>query len=589
MKLSWHSDESVPLTPTGTIQLEGRSPSPWPNEFPTSPRDRCPRLEDRFEEPGPSREGNHSAILIVFALFLLAMSAHGQVSVPYERIRAAETEPGNWLTYGGNYAGHRHSLLTQLTPSNVAGLKPVWVYQTREAEKWEVTPLVLDGILYFSERPNVVTALDGRAGRPIWNYKRPMASEATGCCGPVNRGLALLGDSLYVATFDCHLVCIDVNTGKERWDVVVADYHLGISLTLAPLALKDKIIVGISGGEFGVRGFLDAYDATSGEKRWRFWTIPAVGEPGNETWPKGDNWMHGGAATWVIGTYDPELNLVYWGTGNPAPDYNGDDRPGDNLYSCCVVALDADTGKLRWHFQFTPHDVHDWDASEVPVLIDTVLGGKSRKLLAQANRNAFFYLLDRVTGEFISGTAFAKQTWANGLDAHGRPILVPGKEPSADGVLVYPGLEGAANWPPPSYSPRTGLFYVQAQDDYGQVYYKLKRAFEPGNHFENGDAQNLLGHEPYGAIKAIEVATGKVRWEFKEQTASNAGVLTTASGLLFSGTRDGYCYALDAATGKALWRFQTGGHVHGGAVTYLVNGKQYVAVAAGQGLFVFGL
>jgi len=520
---------------------------------------------------------------------LIALQASAQVKVPFERIRDSASEPGNWLTCGGNYAGHRYSTLAQLTPNNIAGLKPAWIYQSREAGKWEVTPLVVDGVIYVSERPNIITAIDGKTGRALWNYRRHMPEDVPGCCGTVNRGLAILGDALYINTYDCHLVCIDANTGKERWDVVVADYKVGYSMTAAPLAVKDKLIVGISGGEFGVRGFLDAYDAKTGAHAWRFWTVPGPGEPGNQTWGAGDAWKNGGVATWVTGTYDPELNLVYWGTGNPGPDYNGDVRPGDNLYSCSVVAIDSDSGKLRWYFQYTPHDVHDWDSSEVPLLIDAIIDGKPRKSLVQANRNAFFYVLDRATGEFITGKAFAKQTWASGLDAKGRPILVPGKEPSADGVLVYPGLEGAANWPSPSYSPRTGLFYVHAQDDYSQMFYKLKPDYEAGRNYEGGSTRNVLGAEPYGAVKAIEATTGNVKWEFKEQMSSNSGLLTTATGLLFTGTRDGYFYVLDAVTGKSLWSFQTGGAINGSPVTYLVDGKQYVAIAAGAGLFTFAL
>ncbi|HEX4264294.1 MAG TPA: PQQ-dependent dehydrogenase, methanol/ethanol family [Verrucomicrobiae bacterium] len=519
---------------------------------------------------------------------LIAMPATAQVNVPFERICASSKEPGNWLTHHGDYAGHRYSALDQITPTNIASLKTAWIYQSREAGKWEVTPLVVDGVMYLTERPNAITALDCKTGRPLWNYTRPMA-DAVGCCGPVNRGLAILGDALYMNTFDCHLVCIDANTGKERWDTVVADYRPGYSMTGAPLAVKDKILVGISGGEFGIRGFLDAYDAKTGAHAWRFWTVPAKGEPGNETWGAGNAWTNGATATWATGTYDPALNLVYWGTGNPGPDYNGDTRPGDNLYSCCVVALDPDSGKLRWHFQYTPHDVHDWDSCEIPLLIDANIDGQPRKLLAQANRNAFFYVLDRASGEFITGKAFAKQTWASGLDAKGRPILISGKEPTANGVLVYPGLEGSANWPAPAYSPRTGLFYVQTQDDYSQVYYKHKSDYNPGNNYEGGGARNVLGEEPYGAVKAIEATTGTVKWEFKEQSSSNAGVLATASGLIFSGTHDGYFYALNAATGEPLWRFQTGGTIHGAPVTFLVDGKQYFAIAAGAGLFAFAL
>jgi alcohol dehydrogenase (cytochrome c) len=526
--------------------------------------------------------------LILFVA-LLATSALAQVNVPFERIRDAAKEPANWLTTGGNLSGHRYSALNQISVANVSKLKTAWVYQSREAGKWEVTPLVVDGIIYVSERPNIITALDAHTGRPLWGYRRPMAENVPGCCGPVNRGLAILGDALYITTFDCHLVCVDANTGKERWDTKVADYKLGYSMTAAPLVVKDKIVVGISGGEFGIRGFLDAYDAKTGAQAWRFWTIPGPGEFGNETWGTNDAWKTGGVATWATGTYDPDLNLVYWGTGNPCPDYNGDSRPGDNLYACSVVAINPDSGKLQWHYQYTPHDVHDWDSDEVPILLDALIDGKMRKLLVQANRNAFFYVLDRATGKFITGKAFAKQTWAKGLDANGRPILIPDKEPSAEGALVYPGLEGAVNWPPPSYSPGTGLFYVHAQDNYAQVYYKLKMDYQPGRGYEGGSARNVLGSEPYGAVKAIDATTGTVKWEFKEQTSSNSGILTTASDLLFAGTHDGYFYALNDVTGDPLWQFQTGGQIHGGPVTFLVDGKQYLVIAAGAGLFAFSL
>lgn len=522
-------------------------------------------------------------------LALTAATALAQVNVTSDRIRRAAAEPQNWLTYSGTYAGQRHSTLAEITPANVARLKPRWVYQARGAGKWEVTPLVVDGTIFISERPDSVTALDARTGRPLWNYRRPMAQDVPGCCGPVNRGLAILDDALFLTTFDCHLVCLDANTGRERWDVLVADYRTGHSMTAAPLAVKDKIVVGISGGEFGIRGFLDAYDARTGAHAWRFWTVPEPGMPGHETWGPGDAWKTGGAATWVTGSYDPELDLLYWGTGNPAPDYNGDTRPGDNLYSNSVIALDPDDGQLRWHFQYTPHDLHDWDSNQVPILIDAPIGGTPRRLLLQANRNGFFYVLDRERGTFLSGTPMIKQTWARGLDAAGRPIRLPDTSPTPEGVLVYPGLEGAVNWSAPSYSPATGLFYVQAKEDYAQVFYKLNETHRPGANFEGGGTRNVLGQEPFGSIKAIEATTGKIRWEFREQTSSNAACLTTSSGLLFSGTREGQFFALDAATGQSLWHFTTGGAIHGAPVTFLVDGCQHVAIAAGEALFVFAL
>ncbi|HEY2930248.1 MAG TPA: PQQ-dependent dehydrogenase, methanol/ethanol family [Acidobacteriota bacterium] len=517
-------------------------------------------------------------------LLLLGQMTFGQV--PYERIRRAEAEPGNWLTYSGNYQGHRHSPLTQINAANVARLKPAWVYQMREAGKVETSPIVVDGILYITEKPNIVTALDGRTGRPLWGYRRTIPAGVRGCCGQVNRGLAILDDALFLGTYDAHLVALDLQTGKARWDVTVADYKLGHTITVAPLAVKDKVIVGIAGAEYGIRGFLDAYDAKTGKRVWRYWTIPGPGEPGHKTW-QGESWRTGGASTWVTGSYDPELNLIYWGTGNPAPDWNGDDREGDNLYSCSLLALDADTGKLRWYFQFTPHDVHDWDSNQVPVLIDVAAGGRTRKLVAQANRNAFYYVLDRESGEFLCGAPYVKQTWARGLDARGRPMVLPNTDPTPEGRLVYPGLGGGTNWFSPSYSPRTGLFYVHAQEDYAQVYYKLKTPYKPGEQFEGGGAHNVAGVEPYGVVKALESETGKLRWEFKLHALSSAGLLSTGGGLVFGGNREGNFFALDAETGKPLWHFQTGGEVGANPVSFLVDNKQYVAIAAGRALFAF--
>jgi alcohol dehydrogenase (cytochrome c) len=379
-----------------------------------------------------------------------------------------------------------------------------------------------------------------------------------------------------------------LRTGTERWDVTVGDHKIAHTITVAPLAVKDKIVVGIAGGDWGIRGFLDAYDAKTGKPCWRFWTVPGPGEPGNETW-SGDSWKTGGATTWVTGSYDPELNLIYWGTGNPGPDYNGDVRLGDNLYSASLVAIDADSGKLRWYFQFTPHDVHDWDSNQVPVLMDGVANGRARKLVLQANRNAFYYVLDRTTGEFLSGTPYVKQTWASGLDARGRPLVLPNTEPTPKGTLVYPGLGGGTNWFSPSYSPSTRLFYVPSQENYGQLYFKVKAEYVPGTIFESGWTRNLAGVEPYGAIKALEAETGKLRWEFKLHAQSSAGVLSTAGGLVFTGTREGWFFALDAESGKPLWRFQTGGPIMANPVSFLVDQKQHIAIAAGQAVFVFAL
>jgi alcohol dehydrogenase (cytochrome c) len=529
-----------------------------------------------------------------FGLLALAAAATGlaqmRTNVPYERILNSQSEPGNWLTYGGNYSAQRYSTLTEITPANVANLKSLWVYQQAETVKWEVTPIVVDGVIYISERPNIVTALDGKTGRPLWTYRRPaLAPDVPICCGTNNRGLAVLGDAVYLNTFDAHLVCIDANTGQERWDKVVIDYHLGYSMTGAPLAVKDKLIVGVAGGEFGIRGFIEAFDAKTGDSVWRFYTIPGKGEPGNETWGPGDSWKSGGSSTWVTGTYDPALNTVYWGTGNPGPDYNGDDRPGDNLYANAVVAVDADTGKLKWHFQFTPHDVHDWDSCQVPVLFDRVIDGVPRKLISFTNRNGFYYAVDRTNGKFVAGGSYAKQTWAKGLDDSGRPIVLPNTEPTPEGNLVYPGLGGNSNWAAPAYNPLTGMVYVNTGTDFGQVYVKTPWPYVVGEHFENGGGRNLLGEHPVGMLKAMDAATGKTIWDFKMRNKSGSNVLTTVTGLVFSGTAEGDFYAVDARTGKLLWSYSGGLRIGGGPITFLVEGKQRVAVPIGNGLFVFGL
>jgi alcohol dehydrogenase (cytochrome c) len=406
------------------------------------------------------------------------------------------------------------------------------------------------------------------------------------CCGQVNRGLAISGDTLFLGTLDAHLIALDGRTGRVRWDAVVADYKTGHSITAAPLVVKDKVIVGISGGEYGIRGFLDAYDVETGKRVWRFWTVPGPGEAGHETW-SGDSWKTGGAPTWVTGSYDADMNLLYWGTGNPGPDYNGDARQGDNLYANSLVAIDPDTGKLKWHFQFTPHDLHDWDANHVPVLVDAIVHGKSRKLVAMANRNSFFYLLDRATGEFLLGTPFARQTWADGLDDRGRPVLLPGMSPSLEGTKVYPGLHGGTNWFSPSYSPITRLFYVAAREEATSFYVGLPE-YLPGNFYSAGGFRGIPGLEPWGAARALALETGKQVWEFPLHSPPWAGLLSTAGGLVFGGTNEGHFFALDATTGRPLWRFPTGGPVQANPISFLCDGKQFVAEAAGHALLVFG-
>ncbi len=509
-------------------------------------------------------------------------------AVGYQDLLQTEQNPGNWLMYSGGYKSHRFSRLAQVHRNNVHKLELKWVFQKATLEKFETTPLVVDEIMYLTHPPSNVFALDLRTGRTFWSYQHKLPERIHVCCGFVNRGLAILGERLYLGTLDAHLVALDAKTGSVLWDVEVADYRTGYSITVAPMALEDKIIVGISGGEYGIRGFLDAYDAATGERMWRFYTIPGPGEPGHETW-KGDSWKTGGAPTWVTGSFDPDLNLIYWGTGNPSPDFNGEVRKGDNLFSSSVIALDADTGTLKWHFQFTPHDVHDWDACQIPVLVDTEFKGRQRKLLLWANRNAFFYVLDRETGEFLLAREFAKQTWAERIDSKGRPIRKPGMTPSPEGTLVYPGIQGGTNWYSPSYSPQTGLFYLSVWE-LPNIFFMGEAIYDPGNFFYGSLMQGASEEEPgWGAVRALAPKTGEIKWEYRLHTVPWSGILSTAGGLIFSGTTDGQFFALDADTGKELWVSSLGGMISASPISYLSDGKQQISIAAGSALFTFEL
>jgi len=506
--------------------------------------------------------------------------------VPYERLVHATSEPQSWLTYSGDFQARRYSALTQINRENVSGLKVLWMYQMKTRHKFETTPLVFDGLMYITEPPSDVTALDLRTGRPVWSFRRNVPTVPA-CCGQVNRGVAALDDELFVGTMDSHLIALDMKTGRVRWDVEVADYKTGHSITLAPLAIKDKVIIGIAGAEYGIRGFLDAYDAKTGKRAWRFWTVPGPGEPGSETW-SGDSWKHGGAPTWITGAYDPEANLLYWGTGNPGPVYRGDIRKGDNLYSDCLLALDADSGRLKWHFQFTPHDVNDIDSNEIPILIDAEFRGKPRKLVLFGNRNAFYYILDRLTGEFLLAKQFANQTWAKGIDEHGRPIPNPASMPSREGATVYPDDDGTANWFSPSYNPQTGLFYQNTREK-GATYFLTEAPYIPGREYLGASRRSLTDKEPWGALRALDALSGELKWEFRLATPPWSGILSTAGGLVFSGDMEGNFFALDAADGKFLWRLQTGGPVWAAPISYQNEGKQYVAIAAGSTIIALGL
>jgi alcohol dehydrogenase (cytochrome c) len=396
----------------------------------------------------------------------------------------------------------------------------------------------------------------------------------------------VLGGSIYYGTIDAHLIALDARTGALRWDVTMADYKKGYSSTGAPLAVRDKIVIGMAGGEFGVSGYIDGYDAQSGRRAWRFNTIPRQGEPGHETWA-GDSWKTGAVTSWVTGVYDPETDTILWGTGNPGPDWNGDVRKGDNLYSDCLVALDPVTGKKKWHFQYTPHDVNDWDSTQTPSLVDVTVGGQTRKGVALANRNGFYFLLDRGTGKFIKGQASVKQTWAVGLDEVGRPIRLPDSSPTEEGKLIWPSLGGGSNWYSSSFSPRTQLYYVNAKEE-GAIYHKGEAEYKEGSPFNGGGQRDYKGEEPYGAVRALETATGKLRWEYRLHRPSHAGLMSTAGGLVF-GSNGSSFFALDDSTGGLLWRFESGGGIDANPVSFLADGQQYVAIPAGHALLVFGL
>ena len=544
-------------------------------------------------------------IAVIVIGVLLAAPQLVQAQVTYDRIFNAADEPENWLTYSGGYDSQRHTRLDQIDARNVGDLELKWVHQANSLQTFETSPLVVDGVMFLTEAPNTVVALDAKLGRVFWTYEYT-AVNSRPCCGAINRGLGILGDKVFMATLDANLIALDMWTGDPVWMTDVADAAAGYAMTLAPLVIKDKVVIGVAGGEYGIRGFIAAYDADTGAEAWRFYTIPGPGEPGHETWEGGgDAWKHGGASVWVTGSYDPELNLTYWGIGNPGPDWNPDQRPGDNLYSDSVVALDADTGELKWYFQFTPNDDYDFDAVQIPVLIDYPADdGSTLKLMLWGNRNGFFYVLDREAGQFVSGTPYVHVNWAESLDDSGRPVETP--QPA--GSPTYPSMFGGTNWYSPSYSPSTGLFYLSAWERHGVIVEPAEAEYQPGQIFLGGRTRpagvpgaprlpglgrghinNWTSEVGSGSVKAIDPRTGEEKWTFDMTDVTTSGILTTASDLLFTGGREGYFHALDATNGDLLWKATLGGMIANGPISYAVDGRQYVAVAAGNALFVFGL
>ncbi|MGC2763946.1 MAG: PQQ-dependent dehydrogenase, methanol/ethanol family [Candidatus Acidiferrum sp.] len=495
----------------------------------------------------------------------------------------------DWPSYNGDYTGRRYSSLNQINVNDVGQLRAHWVFHAPNSDSLEVTPVVVDGLMFVTSA-NDAYALDSQTGKVVWRYSRPVTEGLIDDASQHhNRGVGVWHSRIYMETDNAHLLCLDARSGHLLWDVAYTDGSKNWGATSAPLVVKDKVLVGTSGGDDGVRGFVAAYDAETGEQAWRFWTIPGPGEEGSASWP-GDLYLHGCGTTWMPGTFDPELNTIYWGTSNPCPDFDGDVRPGDDLYTDSVLALDPDNGKLKWYFQFTPHDLYDYDATETPVLIDAMYGGQPRKLLAQANRNGFFYVLDRTNGKFLSAAPFVeKLNWAKGIDAQGRPILT-GAVPTAEGTRVCPGFVGATNWYAPSYNPDTQLFYFLVMENCN-VYFKKGEKFEEGKAFYATGVKRSPGDDRQRILVAFKLDSDKPAWRSPQIGIGHSfsGTMTTKGGLVFFGD-DGQSFeAVDARSGAPLWHFHTGQDFHASPMSYAINGVQYVAIASGSDIFSFAL
>lgn len=500
------------------------------------------------------------------------------------------TSQTDWATYDGQYSGNRYSALRQIDTRNVARLAPKWIFPMDDTTPLQTTPLVVDGIMYVTSA-NQALALDAGSGRQVWHFQRARSKGLVGnAAGGINRGAAVSADRLFMVTDNAHLLAFNRFTGAPAWEIEMADARQNYSATAAPLTVGDLVISGIAGGDAGARGFVAAYEQATGKERWRFWAAPLPGEPGSETW-KGKTIEHPAAATWMTGTYDPELGLLYWPTGNPGSDLNGDERLGDNLYSCSVVALDVKTGRLKWHFQFTPHDVWDWDAQQPLVLVDAAWEGRPRKLLLDANRNGFFYVLDRTSGKLLLAKPFVKKiTWAREIGADGRPVMNPDQIPSEKGTRVCPSLIGAANWWSNAFDPATGYYIVQTLESCG-IFSKRVSEWEAGKGFNGGTSRESSDDRPQKILRAIDIRTGKIAWEAPEAGpgTTRGGVLATAGGLVFYCADSDAFVAAEAATGKTLWHFQANHFWRASPMTYVFDGKQYIAVASGPNILAFAL
>jgi alcohol dehydrogenase (cytochrome c) len=513
------------------------------------------------------------------------------VHVTSEQIKAASDNSGEWLSYSGSLNGWRYSSLSEITPANVSQLRLRWVHQFTFSEPFEPTPLVVSDTIFVTVPPATVVALDAKTGAVIWEYERPIPVDLPIETGRVNRGLAILDNSLFFGSLDGYLIAINANTGKVKWQTQVARSSDGYSLTGAPLVVNHSVVVGVAGGDYGARGFLAAYEAVTGQQQWKFDTIPGPGEAGHETW-QSDAWKTGGGGTWVTGSYDPSLDLIYWGIGNPTPAFTGEGRPGDNLFTDGVVALHASSGKLAWYFQFTPHDEHDWDSGQTPILADLRVDGMERKVICWPNRNGFYYVLDRITGQFLVGTPFVEINWAQGLTSAGVPIPADPGTVTEGGRVTKPGVLGGVNWEPAAFNPALGLVFLNATE--GQSVFtksaaeRVARGAKAG--FFAGSGGSMLGPITQ-MVRALDAATGAKRWEYHAplpQGTGKGGMLATAGGTVF-GTSGGSLFALDAATGKELWSVGLGGDTRAPPISFTSEGRQVVAALAGRAMFLFGL
>ena len=518
-----------------------------------------------------------------------------KINVSSEQVRAAGSKTDEWITYSGSVDGRRYTPLAQITPANVSQLRIQWIQQLDTSDLTvEATPLVSGGTIFITEPPASVIAIDTKSGNVIWRYDRSVATDLLLCCGRRNRGLALLGQTLFLNTLDGYLVAIDANTGKMIWETRVAEPSDGYSMTGAPLIVNRSVVVGVAGGEYGIRGFVASYDPVTGEQQWKFNTIPDPGEPGHETW-QSDRWEAGGGPTWVTGSYDPSLDLLYWGVGNPSGDYSGDNRPGDNLYTNSAIALHASTGKLAWYFQFTPHDEHDWDSAQTPILTDIVINGAKRKVICWPNRNGFYYVLDRVTGEFLTGVPFVEQNWAKGLDSKGRPIPTDANSASVAGTLTKPSSAGATNFQNPAMDQTRGMIFVPATEGSSLFTKAAKvRATEDRSLLLSLSSSATTPEAITAVVRALDIATGSKKWEYFSPPLKTdlpyfySGLLSTGGGLVF-GAPGGYVFAVDSSTGHEAWRMFLGGDTHAPPISFTVDGKQVIAVSVGRSLFMFGL